>query len=145
MREPLEMVTASRMQNMVEIRKKNTCFVAILLFRNVWKSSFGALCVESPHGLAICKLWWILLTLQTPKALRQAAGAPPTFAAESLFSHLRSVLSYCFHFWAAPKIVKNRTSSTSSQNLKNRTHGCPKLNFEAMLDDVWHHCFDQLS
>ena len=33
MREPSEMVTASRMQNMVEIRKKNTYFVTILLFR----------------------------------------------------------------------------------------------------------------
>ena len=32
MREPLEMVTASRMQNMVEIRKKNTYFVSILRF-----------------------------------------------------------------------------------------------------------------
>jgi len=32
MREPLEMVTASRMQNMVEIREKNTYFVTILFF-----------------------------------------------------------------------------------------------------------------
>ena len=32
MREPLEMATASRMQNMVEIRKKNTCFATILFF-----------------------------------------------------------------------------------------------------------------
>ena len=32
MREPLEMVTVSRMQNMVKIRKKNTCFVPILFF-----------------------------------------------------------------------------------------------------------------
>ena len=32
MREPLEMVTASRMQNMVEINKKNICFVSILSY-----------------------------------------------------------------------------------------------------------------
>ena len=50
MQESLEMVTASRMQNMVEIRKKNTCFLTILFFRICWKSSFGALGVESPYG-----------------------------------------------------------------------------------------------
>ena len=33
MREPLEMITVSRMQNMVEIRKKNTCFVTKSLFK----------------------------------------------------------------------------------------------------------------
>ena len=53
MREPLEMHTASRMQNMLEIRTKNTYFVTILLFGNFGKSSFGALGVESPHGGAI--------------------------------------------------------------------------------------------
>ncbi len=34
MRKTLKIITVSRMQNMVEIRKKNTCFVTILLFRN---------------------------------------------------------------------------------------------------------------
>ena len=53
MRETLEMITVSRMQNMVEIRKKNTYFVTILLFWNFGKSSFGALGVEIPHGGAI--------------------------------------------------------------------------------------------
>ena len=57
MRETLEMVTASRMLNMVEIRKKNTCFVTILLFRIVLKSSFGALGVESPHGGPMNDVW----------------------------------------------------------------------------------------
>ena len=52
MREPLEMVTDSRMQNMVEIRKKNNGFVTILLFR-FKKKYFGALGVQSPHGGAI--------------------------------------------------------------------------------------------
>ena len=32
MREALEMVTVSRIPNMVKIRKKNTCFVPLLLF-----------------------------------------------------------------------------------------------------------------
>ena len=53
MREPLEMVTVSRMQKMVEIRKKNTYFVTILLFLKFWKKFSGALGVESPHGGAI--------------------------------------------------------------------------------------------
>ena len=53
MREPLEMVTASLMQNMVHICKKNMYFVAKLLFRMFGKSYFGALGVESPHGGAI--------------------------------------------------------------------------------------------
>ena len=53
MREPLEMVTASLMQNMVQIRKKNIHFVTKLCFRNFGKSYFGALGVESPHGGAI--------------------------------------------------------------------------------------------
>ena len=50
MREPWEMVTASRMQNMVQIRKKNSYFVTKLLFLKIGKSYFGALGVESPHG-----------------------------------------------------------------------------------------------
>ena len=53
MREPLEIVTASRMQNMVEIRKKNTCFVTKLFWGILGKSSFGALGVQSPNGGAI--------------------------------------------------------------------------------------------
>ena len=53
MREPLEMITVLRMQNMVEIRKKNTCFVTKSLFGKKLKSSFGALGLENPHGEAI--------------------------------------------------------------------------------------------
>ena len=34
MRETLEMITVLRMQNIVEFRKKNICFVTILLFRS---------------------------------------------------------------------------------------------------------------
>ena len=36
MREPLEMVTALRMQNMVEICRKSTCFVTISFFRFIY-------------------------------------------------------------------------------------------------------------
>ena len=53
MREPLEMVTASPMQNMVHIREKHTYFVTKLLFWILGNSSFGALGVESPHSGAI--------------------------------------------------------------------------------------------
>ena len=51
MLETLEMVKASRMQNMVEIRKKNTSFVTKSF--SIKKTYFGALGVESPHGGAI--------------------------------------------------------------------------------------------
>ena len=50
MRKPPEMYTASRMQNIVPIRTNNSYSVIIFLF---WKSSFGALGVESPDGGAI--------------------------------------------------------------------------------------------
>ena len=58
---------------------------------------------------------------------------PPTLAAESLFSHIRLVYSDFFNFWG-PKIIKNLTSIKPSKNLKNRTPGCPKLDFGAILD-----------
>ena len=53
MREPLEMVTASLMEYIVQIRKKNIYFVTKLFFQSFGKSSFGAFGVESPHGGAI--------------------------------------------------------------------------------------------
>ena len=53
MRKTLEMYTASRMRNMVQLRKKNACFVTSLPFLKLLKSSFWALGVESPHGGAI--------------------------------------------------------------------------------------------
>jgi hypothetical protein len=52
MREPSEMITVLRMQNMVEIRKKKHLFRDQIIFGKK-KSSFGALGVESPHGGAI--------------------------------------------------------------------------------------------
>ena len=64
MREPLEMFTASRLQDMVQIRKKNTYSVTKLLFWNFATSSFGALGVESPHDGAI------LTTNATQKVVR---------------------------------------------------------------------------
>ena len=48
MREPLEMVTASLMQNIVQIRKKKHLFRDQFIFLKVGKSSVGALGVESP-------------------------------------------------------------------------------------------------
>jgi len=50
MREPLEMVRASLMQNMVQIRKKNTCFATNLFLKHFGKKSLGAFGVDSPHG-----------------------------------------------------------------------------------------------
>ena len=58
MREPLEMLRASLMQNMVQIRKKNTYFVTKLLFINFGNSSLGHLGVESPHGGAMVVVLW---------------------------------------------------------------------------------------
>ena len=48
MREPLEMVTSSLMQNMMQIRKKNIYFLTKLLLKKFGKSSFEALGAESP-------------------------------------------------------------------------------------------------
>ena len=53
MREPLEMVTASLMQNIVQIRKKNTYFATKPFLLKFGESSFGAPGVESPHGGAM--------------------------------------------------------------------------------------------
>ena len=52
MREPSEMVIASRMQNIVQIRKNNTYFVPRTLVRFV-VFTFRALGIESHHGGAI--------------------------------------------------------------------------------------------
>ena len=41
MRDPLEMVTASLMQNMLQIRKKNTYSMTKILFGNVGKKCWG--------------------------------------------------------------------------------------------------------
>ena len=53
MRKPLEIITVLRMQNIMEIHKKNICFVTKSLFGKKIKSSFGALGLKSPHGGAI--------------------------------------------------------------------------------------------
>ena len=52
MRKPSEMYIASRMQNMVQVCKKNAYFVTNLVL-HFKKCSFGALGVESPNGGAI--------------------------------------------------------------------------------------------
>ena len=49
MREALEMVTAWRMQQMVQTRKTNTNFVTVLLFGFYFSLTFRALRVESPR------------------------------------------------------------------------------------------------
>ena len=56
---PLEMVIASRMQKMVQIRKKNMYVVTNLPFFCFDKSYLGALGVQSPDGGAI-KIWFYL-------------------------------------------------------------------------------------
>ena len=48
MREPLEIVTASLLQNMVQTRKKKHLFRDQITFLKSWKSYFGALGAESP-------------------------------------------------------------------------------------------------
>ena len=53
MRKPLEMITNLRMQNMVEIHKKNNLFRDQITFSKILKKNVGALGVESPHGGAI--------------------------------------------------------------------------------------------
>jgi len=53
MRKPLEMITNLRMQNIMEIRKKNNLLRDQITFWKKIKSYFGALGLKSPHGGAI--------------------------------------------------------------------------------------------
>ena len=48
MREPLEMVTVSFMQHVVQFRKKNTCFVTKLLFEMLEKVLVGFSALRAP-------------------------------------------------------------------------------------------------
>ena len=67
MREPLEIVTASRMQNMVEIRKKNTCFVTILHFRFFEKVLLGLSAFRAPTvGLLYMDIYPAVLSFGEP-------------------------------------------------------------------------------
>ena len=61
-------------------------------------------------------------------------GVPPTLPSESFFHASASFFQLFLIFGAVQKIIKNQTSITSSQNLKNRTPGCPKLDCGAILD-----------
>ena len=82
------------------------------------------------NGLSDCRL----LTLQTPKALRGPRLFRRTYRRSFSFHTSTSFFQFVFIFGAAQKIIKNRTSIKSFQNLKNRTPGCPKLDFGAILD-----------
>ena len=55
MRKPLEMITNLRMQNILEIHKKNNLVRDQITFskKKIKKKIVGALGVESPHGGAI--------------------------------------------------------------------------------------------
>ena len=53
MREPLEIVTASLMQDMLQIRQSNIYLMTKLLFKNLKKEKRGALGVESLQGGAM--------------------------------------------------------------------------------------------
>ena len=79
------------------------------------------------------------------KSSSGSTGVPPTLAPEILFSHLRLLFSFLFFKLAAQKFIKNQTSINSSQNLKNWSPGCPKLDFGTILDDLWHPFFDKFS
>jgi hypothetical protein len=64
MREPLEMITVLRMQNMVEIRKKNTCFVTKSLFekKNILSQSPWGYCFLVPPWGHLLRSWYACLT-----------------------------------------------------------------------------------
>ena len=49
-----------------------------------------------------------------------------------------------FILLTAQKIIKNQTYQICPKS-QNRSPGCPKLDFGAILDDFWHHFFDQFS
>ena len=83
MRETLEMVIVSRVQNMVPIRKKNAHFVTNLSFLFLWKSFFGALGVESPHGGAMVEEMFL------------NADADGSIGAEEWLTGLRKIPELC--------------------------------------------------
>ena len=85
----------------------------------------------------------ILLQIADSKSSSGTTPLPSTLWDEKLFSHLRLIFSDFFHFGVATKIIKNRTSIKSTQNLKNRIPGCQKLDFGTILNDFWHHFFDK--
>ena len=81
---------------------------------------------------------------QTPKASAgqpSAADPPSKIIQRSSWPPPPHFFGF-FNFFARSKIITNRTSIKSSQNLKNRTPGCPKLDIGAIMDDFWHHFFD---
>ena len=68
MREPSEIVTVSRMQNMVDIRKKNTCFVTIFFFDFFEKVLLGLSGFRAPRwGHSVQHIWHPKLKTQSFK------------------------------------------------------------------------------
>ena len=77
----------------------------------------------------------------------QPSAADPSLKnrADVLLSRLRLIFSDLFHFFARSKNHQKSGLYQTPQNLKNRTPGCPTLDFGAIMDDFWHHFFDQFS
>ena len=86
-----------------------------------------------------CKLCMTLLDFADSQSSSGSKPLPPTVPGQITFSHFFRFFKKKLILGAAPKIIKNRTSIKSSQNLKNRTYGCPKLDFGTILDDFWHY------
>ena len=87
-----------------------------------------------------------ILRLQKPLRAQPPPPTPPSKCMRtSLWAASASFFQMFFIFLLAQKIIKNLTSIKTSQNLKNQTHGCPKLDFGPLLDYFWHHFFDQFS
>ena len=61
MQEPLEIVTASRMQNIVQFRKKNAYLATYICSFSFIAFTFRALGVESPRGGAIMMYIWAIV------------------------------------------------------------------------------------
>ena len=75
MRETLEMVTVSLLQNMVQFRKKNIYFATKLFFEILGKVLLGSLGDESPHGGAIWFEWEVISNFErfTDSGIRAGA------------------------------------------------------------------------
>ena len=59
MRKILEMITVLRMQNMVEIRKKNSYFVTKSLFEKYWEKTWTENRKLENLGIKLSQLWYI--------------------------------------------------------------------------------------
>ena len=87
----------------------------------------------------------ILTFLQTPKPFQGLRLCRRPYRWRFSFRTPAPFFRIFFHFFAAQQFIKKRTSIKPSQNLTNRTHERPKLDFGAVWVAFWHPFCDHFS